>query len=222
MRKKTSCLLKGIIIVFLILFQLSAIGQNKSSNQEEAWWDVYYGYRVSNRNFYNQLNTINSFKFGSPLQTVGVRWKIFFGTHHRIFKNGHIGYSQILPQTIVIQDTLKGKITGGFFNFAFGYYIKTKAVNLMVYLGFNTGQLNIYKNDLIRQKNPTFSPKVGIQPWFRFKKFAITPIVEYEYDISKTKWKQTWFFKSENIVGIAPLRQSALTVQIGLNFDLGK
>ena len=57
---------------------------------------------------------------------------------------------------------------------------------------------------------------------FKLKKFAITPIVEYEYDISKTNWKRTWFFKSENIVGLAPLRQSALTVQIGVNYAFGE
>lgn len=158
--------LKGIIAGLLMLFQLSSKGQVNPGNQE-AWWDVYYGYRISNQVFYNQLNTINYFKFGSPLQIMGVRWKInSSGNHKGLFEKGHMGYSQILPQTIVVQDTLKGKITGGFFNFALGYHIETQVVRLIIYLGFNTGQLNIFKNDLIRQKNPMFAPKIGIQPWF--------------------------------------------------------
>jgi hypothetical protein len=207
--------MKRIIVLVFCLFQLILSAQNNTS---ASFLDVCAGYRVHTANFYNQLNTVDSYKLNAPLQTAGIRWnEYYFAQRFNAFVG--LGYSQVLPHTIFIQDTLKGKITGGIFDFNYGILFKTRSLNLHCYLGFNTGKLRMYGHELMKQKNPFFSPKIGVQPWLKFGKVALTAIVEYEYDVSKTNWKKSWFTNS-NKVAVAPLRQSAITVKAGLSFSL--
>lgn len=203
--------------IFIILFCFFFLFSSAQNNRFTSYLDVYFGYRTHIATFYDQINTFNSFNLSSPLQTVGIRWNEYYFTQSFTTFAG-LGYSQVLPQVIYVQDTLKGKITGGILSFNAGFLFITKSANLHCYLGFNTGRLRMYQRELIKQKNPFFSPKIGVQPWLKLGKLALTAIVEYEYDVSKTEWRRT-SFANKTKAEIAPLRQSAMTVQAGISFS---
>ncbi|HET6225445.1 MAG TPA: hypothetical protein VFF27_04135 [Bacteroidia bacterium] len=212
--------IKYALTILLVLFKLPVKAQDSSTTSKDSrqFVDLYFGYKVLDKPFYSQLNTSkNAFKWNSPLQIIGIGFagELNVNMNGRTFEN--IGYSQVLPQTIYIEDTLKGKIRGGIFNVAVGPLIKSKHIDIHCYAGFNTGRLIIYQNELIRQKNPFFSPKIGIQPRFRFGKVGLTAVVEYEYDVSRNNWRRT-FFANKDKVTIAPLNQSGITAQVGLTF----
>ena len=75
------------------------------------------------------------------------------------------------------------------------------------------------KKDMVRQKNPFFSPKVGIQPKFLIKRFTLTFIAEYEYDISKLGWRRTAFAVHDPLT-IEKFRQSCFTGMVGCSYRL--
>lgn len=156
-----------------------------------------------------------------PLKTIGVGTSGYFSVQRKDGFYGHFIYNQIIPQVIKIQDTLTGKISGHVFSFACGRtLIKTlKNFSLNYYIGFNTGRIRLYENDLIRQKNYFFSPKIGIQPKIKAGRIGLTLIVEYEYDITRPVWKKM-VFRSADIIYANGSRQSGLTAQIGLCYML--
>lgn len=206
------------IILILILSSITLYGQKDSSSVVSSP-DIFYGYRIYSASFYNQLNTVNKISLNRPLQTIGIGLSGYFSSTPKIGWYGHLIYSQVIPQTIFIQDTIKGKITGFVFGAAFGRALKTKKENfaLLYCLGFNTGRLRMYDNQFLKQRNAFFSPKISIQPKIKIGRLALSFLVEYEYDISKPIWKKTLFSKDYK-TQINNLRQTCLTGQIGLGY----
>jgi hypothetical protein len=182
--------------------------------------DIYYGSKLYTQSFYNQLNSTKDAKFNAPVQTVGIGMSsgaISVRAGHSFFT--HAIYNQVIPQSIYLQNNLKGTLTGFVFSAAYGKAIITIAEKFATYLyiGFNTGRLRIYDNELIRQKNPFFSPKIGLQPKIRFGKMALSFIAEYEYDVSKQGWRRT-LFSTTNKTTINNFRQSGFTGQVGIGY----
>ncbi|MBA3972168.1 MAG: hypothetical protein H0X46_08495, partial [Bacteroidetes bacterium] len=149
--------------------------------------EVYYGYKIFVDDFQNKFNTIERFKLDEPLQLVGIG---IAGptTINRLPRTYymHLLYNHVLPHAIQLNDSLPCKITGGIFSLAWGKYLITKSGNFYAnfYIGFNTGRIRFYGNEPARQKNPFFSPKVGIQPKLYAGKLSIGIIMEAEYDVS--------------------------------------
>jgi hypothetical protein len=178
---------------FVILMTFVTVFLTAQNNQKHGLnsFDFYYGYRVYSQEFYKQLNTINSIELNKPLQTVGIGTSGYFPVQRMGGFYGHFVYNQIIPQSIKIQDTLTGKISGYIFSFACGRTLikSLRNFSLNYYIGFNTGRIRLYENPLIREKNYFFSPKVGIQPKIKIGKIGLTFIVEYEYDVTNPNWK---------------------------------
>ena len=212
--------MKQILLIISIFITINLNSQTDSKHGLNSF-DIYYGYRIYSQDFYKQLNTLSSIELNMPLKTIGVGTSGYFPVQRKGGFYGHFIYNQIIPQAIKIQDTLTGKISGYVFSFACGRtLIKTlKNFSLNYYLGFNTGRIRLYENELIRQKNYYFSPKIGIQPKIKVGRIALTVIVEYEYDITRPAWKKM-AFRSADIVHANALRQSGLTAQIGLCYIL--
>lgn len=210
--------MKSIILLSFILINGFILAQKDKSKSINSF-DLYYGYRPSFQNFYNQLNTTNKFEFNRPIQMIG------FGVSGRFPMTrdgsicGHFVYNQIIPQSIYINDTINCQITGFNFSYANGDAISTSSglFTLFYYAGFNTGRLRLYGNQLARQKNVYFSPKIGIQPKITYKNFAVSFIIECEYDITNPNWKHT-FFSNKEQTKINKIRQSGVTGQIGIGY----
>ena len=135
--------------------------------------------------------------------------------------NGNLYYSQIIPQTILINNTNKCNVTGFNVGASFGrdLFGKTEKFDLMINFGFNSGRLRLYENELTRQKNPFFAPKIGLQPRVKMGKLVISLTIEYDYDISKSTWRKT-FFANSNKINIDKLKQTGLTTFIGIGYAL--
>ena len=71
----------------------------------------------------------------------------------------------------------------------------------------------------MRQKNPFFSPKIGLQPKFQAGRFNITLIAEAEEDISKRNWRRLLVANADK-TNISGFRQSGITTMIGIGYQL--
>ena len=185
-------------------------------------FDLFYGYKIFTQNFQNKFNNYQKFNINSPIQLIG------FGESGPIKINrnpktyyGHSFLNFVVPQPIWINDTIKCKVAGFVYSLAFGGYINSRSKNFYTnfYFGFNTGRLRFYDNELVRQKNPFFSPKIGIQPKLQIKKFTINLIVEAEYDISKSSWRKT-IPANSNKITINKFKQTGYTALVGISYKI--
>lgn len=204
------------LILLLLLVGAAAYSQCGSGPDS---FDVYYGYRSFSGNFYNQFSKITKPDLSLPLQVVGVgvsgRFIVTRGSNF----NGHFTYSKVIPQRIKVQDTLSGKVGGFFVSFGYGTSLirVPRVFDLDVYTGFNTGRIKITGNELLQQKNPFFSPKIGLQTKLTLCNIAISLRGEYEYDISKVNWRRT-LVANENKVNLAGFRQTGITALLGIGY----
>lgn len=206
-------------LIFLIFFGL-LIGGHAQKNTISSI-EVCYGYKMLNQNFKNNFNTLGNFKLAAPLQTIGLSYNEELEVNVKGHFFGNFYYNQIIPQAVLVNGLYKCNVTGFTLGAAWSYDLFGKAKNfdLMLNAGFNTGRLRFYGDELTRQKNPYFAPKIGLQPKIRIKKIAISLTVEYDYDISKSTWRKTLFANS-NKVNIDKLSQTGLTAFIGIGYAI--
>ena len=184
---------------------------------------ILYGTRLPQNNFYNQINTLGKYNFGSPLQMIGIgqgRYVSFTGRYTSVWRIVHYSYSQIIPQKIIISDTINCNVNGYVFSFSiapFSLFKKSKFFSLHISYGFNSGRLRLSGNELVNQKNPFFSPMISIRPVVLIKKIKFTIRADYEYDISKPSWRRT-YFTSKNKTDLDKFKQSGLTLFFGIGF----
>lgn len=212
--------MKRLIVIFFSILCFSSKAQDSTKIASDSYLDIYYGYRSLFQDFDGQLNTTENINLSTPLQLIGIRgceYIKFAWPGVRFYQ--HFAYNQVIPQPIYIHDTLKGNLTGCLWGMGYGGLLKSKVVDLYYYLGFNTGRLRIYGKEQIRQKNPFFAPKIGLQPRFKFGKIGITAVVEYDYDVSKTAWRRT-LLANKDKVNIDRLRQTGVVAQIGICFQM--
>ena len=186
-------------------------------------FDIGYGQKFLQKDFYNQLGTYNNVQIFSPLTYIGIGGISGFVRNKKSFYNGHIFYQQVIPQKVTIADTIQGKISG--FNLAFtilgrDLLGKSERFDFLVGFGVNTGRLRMYKNELIRQKNPYFSPKISITPRARVGKVVFSLNVDYEFDISRPGWRGTIFAKKDKI-NLNNLRQTGFNAFLSIGMILG-
>jgi hypothetical protein len=198
-----------LLLLFFTAFFIQATAQvNKIKIEKEkppapkfyhqTTLDLYYGNRVYINNLYSQLNTVERTSLSTPPSVIGVG---FSGNdHYRSRRTTFYGnYYKVIPATLMIEDSLKTTLSGFVFGGGFGPSFSNlkRTLNLNIYLGFNTGRTTLINNEYISQKNPFFSPKISIQPKVIIKRFAISLIVEAEYDVSNPAWKAKRWNKKE-------------------------
>ena len=131
--------------------------------------------------------------------------------------DGHIYYSHIIPSKVVVHDSIYGKVTGWNFGMtAVGrdLFFFSKRMDLVLSLGINAGQVRLYGNDLIKQKNPYFAPSIALEPKIRIGRITLVGLIEYSYDLGSSRWRETWFGPSADY----PISRFVYT---GYNFMLG-
>lgn len=207
--------MKKTILLLLILISVTLKAQRPSANKDTAFLNFYYGYRTHFQNFYNQLNTVESFQLSAPLQIAGLRVSGMFPFKINYFE---IAYGLIIPLRERLQDTLTCNISGYTYGAAIGRIMRSKHATFSYYAGLSFGRTIIYGNRSLLRKNPFVSPKVGISPGLKFGNFGIALTVEYEYDITNPNWKKTLF--SKDVQPVDRLRQTAITTCLGLRYDL--
>ena len=183
--------------------------------------DLVYGYKSLNSDFYGQFNTLSkSFNSSLPLQLAGISFTGTFDQSRGKPYDGHLTYCQVVPQQIIVQDSLKGNINGFVFgctSWGFDIFPNSNRFDLQMSVGFNTGRLRITQNELLRQKNPFFSPEVSLHPRIELGKFVLSLRADFEYDISRKNWRRT-YFASEDKVNLAGIKQSGLSLLAGIGY----
>lgn len=185
--------------------------------------DLYYGYRVYDKSYYNQINSIDK-KIDTklPLQIVGVG---FSGHDYAVTRSGNvtgqINYYKVLPTRVMIEDSLRTKISGYALGLGVGYGLANlkKTISIAGYIGFNTGRTTLSKNEYISQKNQFFSPKIMIQPKLIIKRISISVILEAEYDVTNPGWNRPIFERKDPYL-LKPFHQNCFTgiVSIGYKY----
>lgn len=197
------------IVIFSLLISFSIYAQSDSTSVTRSL-DLTYGYRFFNSSFYNQLNSTNHFDYKLPVQLVGVEISDNYFANKYVDYYGHISYSQVIPQTIQLQNT-SCKINGFVFGVDYGISVgTTKKFKVLIGGGFNTGRLKLYKSKQIDLKNPFFSPKVCVQPKIAIKKLVLSLRAEYDFDISNTAWERK-SATSVNKISISNFKQNCFT-----------
>lgn len=197
---------------------IKAIGADSSSGNFSTL-NVYYGYKTYIHDFQHRFNTTANFKYGLPVQLIGIGESGYFAVNRNSNVYGHCIYSQVLPQTLHVNDSIKCRVTGFVFSAAYGaaFTGSKKHAMLICYIGFNTGRLRFYGDEQVRQKNPFFSPKIGLQPKLQIGRLDITLIAEAEYDVSKPGWRRLNVANADK-VSIGRFKQSGYTMLAGIGY----
>ncbi len=191
----------------------------KPVNYNILTFDLYYGYRIYDKDYYNQLNTPAKMDVKLPMSFVGAGisgWDHYTPNRMWVFQ---VNYYKIIPTRVMIEDSLNTKLSGYVFGYSFGPSIATRKKNLSLaaYLGFNTGRTTLSKNDFITQKNQFFSPKITLQPKLIIKRFVLSFMFEAEYDVSNPRWRQT-IFERKDLYSLQPFHQSCYTALISVGY----
>jgi hypothetical protein len=189
----------GIAILFS-LCSLAAFAQRNSRDIPSV--DFIYGFRTLNRPMFGtevpkRYSTFSDFQWSSPLQFLGAGLTVLgdsIDTGGKYF----IGNAQLcayIPQRISISDSLTAK-SGGF-NFGLTFlgldaFPKAKNFDLVFNFGFDAGRI-VLTNPGMKQRNLYFAPKLSIQPKVKMGPVALSLCAEYGYDVTKDKWRKTWF-----------------------------
>ncbi len=189
-----SFILSKRLLIILLLLTTVCYGQQKKKKSttkkktsHPITFEFYYGNTVFNKNFYNQLNTFNSFNPHRPLQQVGIGMRDYHTSFTpRIRANCEYGLSFYIPNKVTFNDTLVATLSGFCWNMGFGKAIlkNAKIFRLNVYAGFNTGRTRITGDDNLRLKNPYFAPKVTLVPKLTIKRICVSLMLNYAYDLS--------------------------------------
>ena len=180
---------------FLVLF-----GQR--NRQQISSVDLIYGFRTLHRPMFGEevkqkYSTFSDFQWSQPLQFVGAGITVLgdsIDTGGKFFI-GNFQIAAYLPQRISINDSLTVKSRG--FNFGLTFlgldaFPKSKYFDLVFNFGFDAGRI-LLTSPGIHQRNLYFAPKISIQPKVRMGPVALSVCAEYGYDLTKDKWRKTWF-----------------------------
>lgn len=164
--------------------------------------DLIYGFRTLNKPMFGsqvekRYSTFSDYEWSSPLQFLGTGITLLgdsIDTGGKYF----IGNAQIvayLPQRISINDSVTAK-SGGF-NVGLTFlgldaFPQVKNFDLIFNLGFDAGRI-LLTNPGLHQRNLYFAPKLSIQPKVKMGPVALSLFAEYGYDLTKDKWRKTWF-----------------------------
>lgn len=216
-------------ILIQILFSTFGLGQdidtvlNDTSYIMKGWLQNDCNYITSsNITYQNRLTTNNTFNntlIGFSLSGLASGGSLYGGTHYYFLQN----ISLVIPQNILINDSLNSKLIGYNFKSMLGLidiFNKNYNIDLVILIGGEFGRLRLYGNPLLRKKNGYFAPKIEIQPKFKIKRLVLGGSFGYGYDISNPNWKNTWFSKDKSYT-LDKLNQSGFSYQafIGWSFN---
>ncbi len=179
--------------------------------------DFIYGTRLYTDNFYNQLCTLENFRFNAPVQMAGFGYSGAIpvdGRYGSSYWYGHWSYQLVIPQKIIINDTISCNIKGYVLSLdiaGFDLFKRAKTFHVIGSFGFNTGRLRLQGNEWARQKNPFFSPRVSLQPKLRIGNLFFSLRGDYEWDISSVNWRRT-LFATKDKIALQRFKQSGATV----------
>jgi hypothetical protein len=191
--------------------------------------DLTYGNTVFQKDFGGQLNTVNNYRHGRPMQYLGLMIGGMY-TNGKKTRSSNFIMAQYLPQRFQLNDSVTGTISGSLFGLAFGFdcFPKTRAFDLFFSGGLNIGRLKLvqeqlsyfdYRRNTLHRKNMFISPKIGVMTKVFIWEFCITLNAEYNYDISGPRWHEKLLSVGKpRSVAVPGFNQSGFQFSIGLGY----
>ena len=225
-------MLKFHHILFILIFPIGVFGQEKISR--EHYDSIYYSNFATTvelvyvqKTFQNQvlngaLNDFNNHDFGEPLSYVGIGATFIYFTNRKRYHPGTMGFYHAIPQEVNLNDSISGRISGFNFRYAlFGYDFlkKTRWIDLIVFPGFKTGRIRLFGDSRIEQVNAYFAPCLTIAPRFNIGRISIQFRAEYEFDITRSKWRSVWFSTSPK-ADLGAMKSTGLSASVFLGWVL--
>jgi len=211
------------------------IGGIPSLQAQYTTFDIVYGNNLYQRNFGSQLNTINQYRFGRPIQYMGISCSGMVKTDRGHDLSGNFIWAKHLPQVFQINDSVNGKLTGFTIGLTAGkdLFPKAKAFDFILSGGLNLGKMKLiqeqfhyleYTNNNLHLKNMLICPKVSLMTKVYLGKYCISLNAEYMYDISSTSWNEKLLALGKpRSVEVAGFRQTgySLSLHLGWNTPIG-
>lgn len=212
------------IVLFIFVLNSNQFFAQGDPGRVNVSGDLIYAQKFYTNSFYDQLSRTNTLTFNTPPRYIGLQQSgtVPLEKLSDRYNSYAFSISQMIPIDIIINDTLKAKLTGCNFGLPLiGYDLlkNQKNIDLIIMTGVNVGRLRIYDNKLVRSKNAYFSPKGTLLLRITFKKIVLSFLGEYDRDISSGKWKKLKI-GSENTIGPNSFYQSCYSFSVGLGYKL--
>lgn len=220
--------MKYILTVIFGLLLTASFSQDSTATDRESDMfsiDVLYGHCLLKNDFNQQFNSQQHVSFSSPIQTVGIGLSGAYVRNHRHDVGLHYSYSQVVPQKIIIHDSIGGKINGFILSIdLFGRDLlpKSKIANCILSFGFNTGRFRISTNDYKQQKNPFFSPTLSLQPKLWIGSVVLSIRADYGFDLSKSGWRSVNFSNKTTPLQLNALKQTGAIFYFSIGWVPGE
>lgn len=146
--------------------------------------------------------------------------------HYRSPKGGNmvnqLYYTQVIPQPIVIQDSINCKIKGFYASINIGHHLlRTNHFILFFGIGANGGRLQLFDKGNINKTTRIITPKAFLTPLVYFGRLTFSFSVEYDYDLFHYPWKNRGSVKQNNFFPVH-IKQTCITGLVKLGFSIGK
>lgn len=207
-----------VVAALTFFLSLNVFSQNEFFTKSSV--DLLFSTKsIKGTELSSDLNSFDNIQFGRPINYVGISLTSGL-TVNRISRSeggypldGHFEYLYLIPQSILIQDSLEAKIKG------FNVGITLAGVDLIASLGFNTGRVSLKGQPEIKQKNPYFAPFLSVTPRICLNRLSMYLRASYDYDISNKEWKRKGF-KDTDIYELNSFKYHGFNLAFGLGYIL--
>ncbi|HLP56972.1 MAG TPA: hypothetical protein VK151_18180 [Fluviicola sp.] len=210
------------VLTFLSAFISLTVSSQRST------LTVTYGNQLYDKPLLGQVNTLDSFQFGMPVQYVGFGANGHFVMNDKVNFGGHMIVAKYLTKYVDVNDSTIAKLSGSSFGFGYGFDCLSMAENIdfILSVGANIGRMKItqavnpYTGEKIglSVKNMFISPKASAMLILYVGNTSLSLNAEYAYDVSATGWKSKIFGRDESGIAVPAFQQSGLGFSVALGY----
>jgi hypothetical protein len=113
--------------------------------QKKTTMALTYGTNVYDGSLMGQVNTLDSFRIGRPIQYIGLSANGHFIVNQKADLAGHFIGGKYLPQQIQLNDSTNAKLSGTTFGFGYGFdcFSKAEKIDFILSAGLNFGRMKL-------------------------------------------------------------------------------
>jgi hypothetical protein len=214
--------IRKICFLIFVLFGQNSIAQDRPLHFMESM-TISYEQKYFQNDFQSQLKSIYGRipEFKKPCQYISVGYLGELETARGYDHTGFFTFNFLLPQPILVNDSVKQKIKGFHLTFTLAglSLVATDHFGMMICGGAKAGRVKLKDEQGVKMKNELVSPFAALYFKGTISIISIFAGAQYEYDVSSTRWKKTWFSKS-SATSIPGFRQSGITLTAGISYNL--
>ncbi|HTL82999.1 MAG TPA: hypothetical protein VL651_14900 [Bacteroidia bacterium] len=169
----------------------------------------------------DQLSTTKDWSFQKPVSYLSL------GTYNEVDLSrirafpGLITFSYLIPDRIIINDSVNEKLRGCSFKFPLtGFYFYYMDHSCAAFTcGLESGRLKLIDEQGRKEKNNLFGPFAAVFVKLKYGRFSLAASAQYCYDLTSRGWKKTWISDAQE-TSLPFFRQSGVTWTAGIGISL--